>query len=442
MSKVFICYRRAETVYVAEHIYADLKQGLEQEFGQDAVFIDLKDVPPGVRFPSYLSEQIAQAGVMLVIIGKQWLTVKSEGSHWNPKGSRRLDDPGDFVRLEIEAALQRGITLIPVLVQGASMPEAKELPKSLRGLVEYEAHPVRQMPDFENDIKLLIAAIKARLAKQDAPTEPTSPISEPPGPPPGPVIVRQKRRLGLLVWSGLALLLIVVTVFTLIGVAALHSLGGSTGIEKGTSTPATSPVCCPSTPPATPTVARSPVIATPTSNPPASPTPSHPPTATLTPHPTTIVLNFDSVSVTPGQCVNATTYLSGYGISYAGPSYPTICNDTGMCCVNPTSKPNFFNVDFATSQTTYSLIFSSPVSNVSFCRTGIASGSTSPQWTGTAYNAQGQPVGTSIGENQQVGPQAQRFTITGSGITKLTIVSACCVATANNPPIDDLTFTR
>lgn len=93
-----------------------------------------------------------------MIIGKQWLDPAA------PEGQRRLDDPEDSVRREIEGALQRGIPLIPVLIHEAKVPPANQLPVTLRKLIEYTPVSVRRIPDFAEDMRRLIEAIKQALS--------------------------------------------------------------------------------------------------------------------------------------------------------------------------------------------------------------------------------------------------------------------------------------
>ena len=80
----------------------------------------------GVDFRAYLDEQVAKCDVFLAVIGRDWMAAQGR------KGKSRLEDPGDFVRIEIESALKRQIPVIPVLVQGAKIPETQRLPASIQ----------------------------------------------------------------------------------------------------------------------------------------------------------------------------------------------------------------------------------------------------------------------------------------------------------------------
>jgi len=127
---------------------------LVDAFGEKPVFKDVDSIPPGVDFKEFLDQKVNECTVLLAVIGDRWVDVRGLG------GKRRLDDPDDFVRVEIESALKRGIPVIPLLVRGARMPEEDELPPSLQKLVYRNAIPVRPDPDFNNDIKKLISSLE------------------------------------------------------------------------------------------------------------------------------------------------------------------------------------------------------------------------------------------------------------------------------------------
>ena len=150
MSKILISYRREDSADVTGRIY----DRLIQQFGQGAIFKDVDSIPFGVDFRIYLDEQVAKCEVFLAVIGRDWM--KKRGS----KGKSRLDDPGDFVRIEIESALKRQIPVIPVLVSGASIPPAERLPVSLQNLSFRHGISVRPDPDFNRDMGRLIEHLK------------------------------------------------------------------------------------------------------------------------------------------------------------------------------------------------------------------------------------------------------------------------------------------
>ena len=127
--RIFISYRRADTAYPAGWLF----DRLVEHFGRHQVFKDVDSIELGDDFAEVIASAVASCDVLLVLIGHHWLT--STGYD----GDRRLYDPNDYVRLEIESALTRDVRVIPVLIDGARMPLAAELPQSLVGLVRRQA---------------------------------------------------------------------------------------------------------------------------------------------------------------------------------------------------------------------------------------------------------------------------------------------------------------
>src|SRR5262249_28456386 len=111
-SGIFVSYRRQES----SHLAGRLCDRLADRFGEGQVFIDVDTIEPGVDFAAEISRAVAACKVLLALIGPSWLTTTDE------RGRRRLDDPDDIVRLEIEAALAGDVRIIPILVEGAIMP--------------------------------------------------------------------------------------------------------------------------------------------------------------------------------------------------------------------------------------------------------------------------------------------------------------------------------
>ncbi len=108
MSKIFISYRRHSSRLAAAQIHEPLARHFEAKSGAGAVFMDVSGIPPGVSPRTYLDEQVASSGLLLALIGDRWLTEADE------HGQRLLDSPDNLVRIEIEAALRRGIPIVPV----------------------------------------------------------------------------------------------------------------------------------------------------------------------------------------------------------------------------------------------------------------------------------------------------------------------------------------
>jgi hypothetical protein len=148
-TRVFISYRREDSAAFAGRVH----DSLEREFGRDALFIDVDTVRLGVDFVRVLRDEVAKCDVLLAVIGPNWLNARDE------EGNRRLDDPNDFPRVEIAAALQRDIPVIPILFDGAKIPKADQLPKDLEGLARRNALDVRNA-SFRSDIDRLIRELK------------------------------------------------------------------------------------------------------------------------------------------------------------------------------------------------------------------------------------------------------------------------------------------
>ena len=127
--RVFISYRREETAYPAGWLY----DRLANQYGGGQVFKDVDSIELGDDFVEVITRAVGFCDVLLALIGDEWLTITDE------EGRRRLDDPDDFVRLEIEAALARKVRIIPILVDGARMPTDEELPDSLDRLARRQA---------------------------------------------------------------------------------------------------------------------------------------------------------------------------------------------------------------------------------------------------------------------------------------------------------------
>src|SRR5262249_12882269 len=119
---------------------------------------DVDNIPVGKDFENYLKSQVAACDAMLAIIGPNWLTAKDEAG-------RRLDNPEDFVVIEIAAALARDSPVVPVLVDGARMPKASELPDSLKPLARRQAIEVRHT-NFNSDAETLIKRLREVLGPE------------------------------------------------------------------------------------------------------------------------------------------------------------------------------------------------------------------------------------------------------------------------------------
>jgi hypothetical protein len=145
MSGVFISYRREDGGGYAGRLF-DI---LSAHFGRTNTYMDLDTIKGGDDFAAVIEEKVGQCSVLLAVIGERWLTITGEN------GGRRLDMAGDFVRLEIAKALERHVRVVPVLVGGAGMPRASDLPDDLRPLADHQAMDLRDA-HFHADAGLLI----------------------------------------------------------------------------------------------------------------------------------------------------------------------------------------------------------------------------------------------------------------------------------------------
>lgn len=157
--RVFISYRRQETAWPARQLY-DL---LVAELGANRVFKDVDNIEPGDDFVERIQSAVGSCDVLLALIGPQWLTIT------DATGTRRLDDPEDFVRIEVETALTRDdVRVIPILVDNARMPTPQQLPKGLAALTRRQAVEINPV-NF--DTRRLLRVLNDTL--NDAGREPT-----------------------------------------------------------------------------------------------------------------------------------------------------------------------------------------------------------------------------------------------------------------------------
>lgn len=151
-TKIFISYRRGDTAGFVHRLYEDLAR----RYGRESVFLDLDDIEPGQAFPERIRAAAAAARVFLVVIGKSWSSVVDAA------GRRRIEDPDDWVVAEVGAALSSGGDVLPVLVEGARMPEAGELPPAIQGLLAKQAVEITPQR-WEEDSRRLDKAIDGFL---------------------------------------------------------------------------------------------------------------------------------------------------------------------------------------------------------------------------------------------------------------------------------------
>ena len=158
MIRLFISYRREDTQAIAGRLCDKLQACL----GRDSVFMDIDSIPPGADFRRVIGDAMTSCDVLLVLIGDEWNKADKDGKP-------RLENPDDFVRLEIEAALNRKIPVIPILAARAVMPKAETLPPTLRDLAYRNALDLDAGRDFHPHADRLLREVKRLGEKGSAP---------------------------------------------------------------------------------------------------------------------------------------------------------------------------------------------------------------------------------------------------------------------------------
>jgi Tol biopolymer transport system component len=157
MPKIFVSYRRDDAPDPAGRLY----DALALRFGKDQIFMDVDNIPPGADFVSAIENAVGAADIVLAVIGQNWLRSADVGSR------TRLASAGDFVRLEIQAALRHHIPIVPVLVRDAAMPAPAELPRPMRAFARHNAVALRHT-SWRTDVDRLLESL-AHLAQQSPP---------------------------------------------------------------------------------------------------------------------------------------------------------------------------------------------------------------------------------------------------------------------------------
>jgi hypothetical protein len=155
--KIFINYRRGDDPGNTGRLF----DRLQDVFEPQQLFLDVDNIAPGLDFVRELNERVAECDIVLAVIGRGWLDSR------NAEGARRLDDPDDFVRIEIESALNQGKRVIPVLVGEGQLPRPEDLPEPLRPLTRRNA--VRLTHErFRADVAGLVKALQHSLQEIEA----------------------------------------------------------------------------------------------------------------------------------------------------------------------------------------------------------------------------------------------------------------------------------
>ena len=156
-SGIFVSYRRDDSSGHAGR----LADRLVEHFGRNRIFVDVDTIEPGEDFVAVIENAVGSCDILIAVIGRNWLSAS---------GSGRLDNPNNFVRLEIATALRRDIRVIPVLVQRASMPKPQDLPEDLVPLTRRNAIELSDLR-WQTDVDQLISVMERVLAKRRGPIE-------------------------------------------------------------------------------------------------------------------------------------------------------------------------------------------------------------------------------------------------------------------------------
>ena len=169
---IVISYRRDDSQDITGRIF----DRLTQTFGREKVFRDIDSIPVGIDFREHIGRVFEKSELLLVMIGPRWAGNRGRSGGAKHQPPPRIDDPGDFVRAEVEIALEAGIPIVPVLVGNAQMPDAARLPQSLQPLAYRNALRVDSGLDFETHIARLLRVVDETLQ-----TRGHAPHAAPPG---------------------------------------------------------------------------------------------------------------------------------------------------------------------------------------------------------------------------------------------------------------------
>lgn len=152
-NKVFLSYGREESAHVAGRMY----DRLEIAFGKGEVFFDVEGIPIGGDFREHIRKNILESQALIVVIGQRWAACFRRSTGWLSWGVARTID---YVKIEIELALDHNVRILPVLVDGALMPSERHMPAKISQICYYQAASIRAGLDFRTDMERLLDAIK------------------------------------------------------------------------------------------------------------------------------------------------------------------------------------------------------------------------------------------------------------------------------------------
>jgi TRAP-type C4-dicarboxylate transport system substrate-binding protein len=165
MPRIIISYRRSDSQAIAGRIF----DRLNMRYGEEAVFMDIDAIPFGTDFRRHIGQALQQCDALIALVGPHWLGRRDDGSN-------RIADPADPVRVELEGAMERGIPVIPVLIDGARMPAEAELPQSLKQFSYFNAAPVDSGRDFRAHMDRLIKAVDGLIGPVGVAAAPAAPV--------------------------------------------------------------------------------------------------------------------------------------------------------------------------------------------------------------------------------------------------------------------------
>jgi hypothetical protein len=161
---ILISYRREDTGAICGRIY----DRLQARFGPNEVFIDIDNIPLGVDFRSHIKDSLSKCEILIAVIGPDWTGPGASNT-------RRIDDPHDFVRMEVATALVHGTRVVPLLIDDTVMPSDAALPDDLKSLTFRNALRVDSGIDFNHHMERLCTALEGARKKTIPPTPPTTP---------------------------------------------------------------------------------------------------------------------------------------------------------------------------------------------------------------------------------------------------------------------------
>jgi hypothetical protein len=159
MPKIMISYRRLDSDAIAGRI----RDRLTNHYGEEAIFMDIDSIPLGIDFRQHVQNALSQSDLVIAVVGPKWLGARH-------RGRPRITEDTDPVRIEIETTLQRGVRLIPVLVNHATMPRPSDLPQSLEQFAYHNAAAIDAGRDFHQHMDRLIRSIDEILGTASRPS--------------------------------------------------------------------------------------------------------------------------------------------------------------------------------------------------------------------------------------------------------------------------------